>query len=106
MDYENEKKDYSGLKIESLKVGDKDDGDEVEHEINEETGEKIIVNKKDGNVWTKKKNGGGSPDESDEEDEDNDDDEKEEEDKGESKEKEEAPAKSSYVPPHMRGMNR
>jgi len=53
-DYDEEKKDYSNLKIEALKVesDNEEDGDEDEHEINED-GEKVP--KKEGGPWNKGK---------------------------------------------------
>ena len=52
---EEEKKDYSGLKIGTLKIEDKDNAEpEEEHEINEE-GERVPV-KKTGDVWAQKRN--------------------------------------------------
>jgi len=53
-DYDDEKKDYSNLKIEALKVesGDENSDEEVEHEINEE-GEKVPVKKSDGGPWNR-----------------------------------------------------
>ena len=125
LDYESEKKDYSGLKIESLKVGDKDGGEdeeEQEHEINEETGEKIPVAKKDGNVWSR--SGGGqhpraeSPDarSGDEDARSTTSSSNENNTSGNSGNNESGGAaaataaaaapKSSYVPPHLRGVNR
>ena len=55
MSVEEEKKDYSGLKIGTLKIEDKDNAEpEEEHEINEE-GERVPV-KKTGDVWAQKRN--------------------------------------------------
>ena len=56
--YEDEKKDYTGLKIETLKVTDNNDDadDGIEHEINEETGEKVPIRKDDGGPWKKLNN--------------------------------------------------
>jgi len=53
-DYDEEKKDYSNLKIEALKVEDEneDEGNEEEHEINED-GEKVP--KREGGPWNKGK---------------------------------------------------
>lgn len=53
-DYDEEKKDYSNLKIEALKVDDEneEDKDEDEHEINED-GEKVP--KREGGPWNKGK---------------------------------------------------
>jgi len=59
-DYDEEKKDYSNLKIEALKVesDNEEDGDEDEHEINED-GEKVP--KKEGGPWNKGKVEDGMP---------------------------------------------
>ena len=52
---DEEKKDYSGLKIGTLKIEEKDNKEpEEEHEINEE-GERVPV-KKSGDVWAQKRN--------------------------------------------------
>ena len=52
---EEEKKDYSGLKIGTLKIEDKDKAEpEEEHEINDE-GERVPV-KKTGDIWAQKRN--------------------------------------------------
>lgn len=52
MSYEDEKKDYSGLKIETLKIEEPKEQEEQEHEINDE-GEKVLVKKRDGGPWNK-----------------------------------------------------
>lgn len=52
LSYEDEKKDYSGLKIETLKIEEPEEQEEQEHEINEE-GEKVLVKKRDGGPWNK-----------------------------------------------------
>ena len=53
---EEEKKDYSGLKIGTLKIDDKEgEGAEEEHEINEE-GERVPVKKPTGDVWAQRRN--------------------------------------------------
>ena len=45
--YEEEKKDFSNLKIETLKIDTDDEAnEEEEHEINEETGEKVRIKKR------------------------------------------------------------
>jgi len=54
LSHDEEKKDYSGLKIGALKIEDKDAEPEEEHEINEE-GERVLV-KKGGDVWAQKRN--------------------------------------------------
>ena len=53
-EYDEEKKDYSNLKIETLKVesDEEEAGNDDEHEINED-GEKVP--KKEGGVWSKGK---------------------------------------------------
>jgi len=52
-DYDDEKKDYSNLKIEALKVESGDENqEEEEHEINEE-GEKVPIKKSDGGPWNR-----------------------------------------------------
>jgi len=65
-EYEEFKKDYSGLKIETLKI-DADNspiGDDEETELNED-GEKVRVKKSDGGPWNKA--GGHGPLKNDEE---------------------------------------
>ena len=51
---DDEKKDYSGLKIGTLKIEEEDPKPEEEHEINEE-GERVLVKKSDGCVWSQKR---------------------------------------------------
>ena len=115
LDYESEKKDYSGLKIESLKVSDRDgEEEEQEHEIDEETGEKVPVVRRDGgNVWTANKGGANnrtdSPEPGDEEDTKSTASSSNENAvnvSGGSNDNNNGTAKSSYVPPHLRGVNR
>ncbi len=64
LDYENDKKDYSGLKIEALKISEKshdgngkddgEDGEEGDREVINEEGEKVRVKRKDdGGPWNK-----------------------------------------------------
>ena len=53
LDYENETKDYTGLKIETLKIKEADKNDESDHEINEE-GEKVVKVKKEGGPWNRR----------------------------------------------------
>jgi len=115
-DYDEEKKDYSNLKIEALKVEDEneDEGNEEEHEINED-GEKVP--KREGGPWNKGKGEGKSKQRNtnanasakSEEDQDI------EELRRREKERAKAELESSigapkgsvvggsYVPPHMRG---
>lgn len=54
LSYDDDKKDYSGLKIESLKVEERggSEEEEEEHEINEE-GEKVRVKRPEGGPWNK-----------------------------------------------------
>jgi len=113
-DYDEEKKDYSNLKIEALKVEseNEEDKDEEEHEINED-GEKVP--KREGGPWNKGKSEGKlkqrktSTTAKSEEDQDI------EELRRREKERAKAELESSigapkgsvvggsYVPPHMRG---
>lgn len=59
LDYANQKKDYSGLKIETLKIEDSD-RDDQEHEFNED-GEKVRIKRKDENgPWNKQAQGAES----------------------------------------------
>ena len=51
---DDEKKDYSGLKIGTLKIEDEDPKPEEEHEINEE-GERVLIKKSEGGVWSQKR---------------------------------------------------
>ena len=55
LDYDSEKKDYSNLKISTLKIGESQSGEgneEAEHEVNDE-GEKVRVKKTEGGPWNK-----------------------------------------------------
>jgi len=108
-DYDEEKKDYSNLKIEALKVEDEneDEGNEEEHEINED-GEKVP--KRGGGPWNKGK-GEANANASAKSEEDQDIEELRRREKERAKAELEssigAPKGSvvggSYVPPHMRG---
>lgn len=103
-EYDEEKKDYSNLKIETLKVESDEDeaGNDDEHEINED-GEKVP--KKEGGVWSKGKAEASKTE----------DDQDIEELRRREKERAKAELESSigapkgsvvggsYVPPHMRG---
>jgi len=97
-DYAEDKKDFSNLKIDTLKVESGSEQDEDEHEINEETGEKVRIKKGDtSKPWNKAAKTGikKAPIK-----------EKEEEQKPEPPKKEKITAASAtggYVPPHMRG---
>jgi len=108
-DYDEEKKDYSNLKIEALKVEDEnEDGqDEEEHEINED-GEKVPKREGAG-PWNKGKEANATASAKSEEDQDIEDLRRREKERAK-KELESsigAPQGSvvggSYVPPHMRG---
>lgn len=97
--YEEEKKDFSNLKIETLRVDtDEEVKEEEEHEINEETGEKVRIKKGDNTGPWNKVAGTGAKKESSPV---NDNDQK----PAPAKKEEEsvAPkAPSRYVPPNMR----
>lgn len=98
-DYEEDIKDFSNLKIETLKVESDSGEDEDEHEINEETGEKVRVKKSDtSGPWNKAAKTGIKEDPNKEN-------EKESQQVPPKKEENTAaPAKvGGYVPPHMRG---
>jgi len=94
-DYIENTKDYTGLKIESLKVESEPEEEEEETTQLNEDGELVVVKKESG-PWNKQ--GGGNNNNA--------------ENKHEEKAPEPAPAptsaaeqtRSSYVPPHMRGM--
>lgn len=107
-DYDEEKKDYSNLKIEALKVesDNEENGDEDEHEINED-GEKVP--KREGGPWNKGKVEASTSAAADSGEQDI------EELRRREKERAKAELESSigapkgsvvggsYVPPHMRG---
>jgi len=99
-DYEEDKKDFSNLKIETLRVdSDNEENEEEEHEINEETGEKVRIKKGDSAGPWNKVAGTGAKEESSP---DNDNDQnpapvKKDEEPAVRK----APGK--YVPPSLRG---
>lgn len=99
-DYEEEKKDFSNLKIETLRVDSDDDiNEEEEHEINEETGEKVRIKKDDSTgPWNKVAGTGANKESSPESDNDQ---------KPAPAKKDEEPAApkapTKYVPPCMRG---
>ena len=103
--YDDEKKDYSGLKIEALKVESEEELDEdEEHEINEE-GEKVRVKKQgDGGPWNKMTGSDGVNNSVIHEMSEQ---ERKEQAKAELEASIGAPKGSvvggSYVPPHMRG---
>lgn len=96
-DYHENKKDYTGLKIENLKVEEEVEEEEEEEEQMNEDGEMVSVKKGESGPWNKKSgsknNSTDIPDE---------------------KEKEPTPAtiqlpgvnkQGGYVPPHLRGGN-
>jgi len=96
-DYRENKKDYTGLKIESLQVASEPEEEEEETQLNEE-GELVLVKKVDSGPWNKSGGGGGNNNA---------------ENRQEEKAPEPAPAatvaastagdtRSSYVPPHLR----
>jgi len=97
-EYQEDKKDFSNLKIETLKVeSESEHEEEEEHEINEETGEMVRVKKSDNSgPWNKVASTNANEESSPE---------KEIEAKpAPTKTEEAAPGgKKSYVPPHMRG---
>lgn len=99
--YDDEKKDYSGLKIEALKIESEEEFEEdEEHEINEE-GEKVRVKKQDGGPWNRMTEANNAtPHDYTEQ-------ERKEMAKAELEASIGAPKGSvvggSYVPPHMRG---
>jgi len=100
-EHEEEKKDFSNLKIQTLTVeSDPEEDEEEEHEINEETGEKVRIKKGDSaGPWNKVASTGAKSSI---------------EETSSEKDIEPAPAptkkeedvsksRSSYVPPHLRG---
>ncbi|XP_046403193.1 protein CDV3 homolog isoform X2 [Ischnura elegans] len=100
-EFEEEKKDYSGLKIQNLQLSDpeeegEDDEEEEEHE--NEAGEKVMRKKVPAGPW--KMPQPEKPEEVSEEDKD--------EEKGNEEKKDDKPAGSdetggsSYIPPHIR----
>jgi len=106
-DYDEEKKDYSNLKIEALKVeSDDENQEEEEHEINEE-GEKVPIKKNDGGPWNRVQEANSAAGGSSDVDQDSDRKSQREIAKAELESSIGAPKGSvvggSYVPPHMRG---
>jgi len=105
-DYDDEKKDYSNLKIEALKVeSEEENQEEEEHEINEE-GEKVPIKKADGGPWNRVQGESASSQSAGEVDQDSD--RKREVAKAELESSTGSAPKGSvvggsYVPPHMRG---
>lgn len=97
--YEEEKKDFSNLKIETLRVDTDDEvNEEEEHEINEETGEKVRIKKGDNTgPWNKVASTGAKKESSPVDDND--------QKPAPAKKDEESAvrkAPSKYVPPNMR----
>ena len=100
-EHEEEKKDFSNLKIQALTIdSDPEDDEEEEHEVNEETGEKVRTKKGDtAGPWNKVAGTGAKS--------------SNEEALSEKdiepipaptkKEDDSSKSRSSYVPPHMRG---
>jgi len=108
-DYDDEKKDYSNLKIEALKVESGDENqEEEEHEINEE-GEKVPIKKSDGGPWNRIQAEGSSASAGEGGSAEQETDRKSQREmaKAELESSIGAPKGSvvggSYVPPHMRG---
>jgi len=100
-DYEEEKKDFSNLKIETLTVeSDPEDDKEEEHEINEETGEKVRVKKGDSAGPWNKVAGTGAKSSNEESSIEKD---IEQPPAPTKKEEDVSKTRSSYVPPHLRG---
>jgi len=112
---EEEKKDYSGLKIGTLKIEDKDAEPEEEHEINEE-GERVPVKRNTGDVWAQRRNDQNASPDTTRDASPNPDSEKSSDPSppapsaggpasaaGEPSKPSSSGGGSSYVPPHMRG---
>merc|ERR1712043_133675 len=97
-EHEEEKKDFSNLKIQTLTIeSDPEDDEEEETEVNEETGEKVRTKKGDGaGPWNKVAGTGAKQEALSEKD-------IEPTPAPTKKEDDSSKPRSSYVPPHMRG---
>jgi len=93
--YREDKKDYTGLKIETLKVEEEPEEEEAEEQMNED-GEMVTVKKEESGPWNKKAGTNNNTEEK----------AQQEEKTPEPDHTAPAPAPArGYVPPHLRGGN-